>query len=243
MSKKIVLDAGHGINTPGKRCMNSIDANETREWYLNQRIVSKLQEKLQDYDVEVLRVDDPTGNSDVPLSNRCSKANDFNADIYCSFHHNAGINGGSGGGLTVLTYDNSAEAVRLRDILYNCLIGAGGLAGNRSNPKYADPSLYVLNSTKMIAVLVEHGFMDSTTDTPVILTEEYAEKMADGWVAFFEQYLGIVKKDSTAPAGSAVNVQLKSRLYYVQVGAFADKAKAEALVTELVEKGYQAIVK
>lgn len=243
MSKKIVLDAGHGINTPGKRCMKSIDANETREWYLNQRIVSKLQEKLQDYDVEVLRVDDPTGNSDVPLGTRCSKANNFNADIYCSFHHNAGINGGSGGGLSVLTYDNSAEAVRLRDTLYNCLISAGGLAGNRSNPKYADPDLYVLNSTKMIAVLVEHGFMDSTTDTPVILTEEYAEKMADGWVAFFEQYLGIVKKDSTAPAGQPADVQLSNKLYYVQIGAFSDKANAEALAAELIEKGYQVVIK
>lgn len=243
MSKKIVLDAGHGINTPGKRCMKSIDANETREWYLNQRIVSKVQEKLKGYDVEVLRVDDPAGNTDVTLSNRCIKANNFNADIYCSFHHNAGINGGSGGGLTVLTYDNSAEAVRLRDTLYNCLISAGGLPGNRSNPKYADPALYVLNSTKMIAVLVEHGFMDSTTDTQVILTEEYAEKMANGWIAFFEQYLGIEKKDNTAPDGQAVNVQLSNKLYYVQIGAFADKANAEALATELVTKGYQAIVK
>lgn len=49
----------------------------------------------------------------------------------------------------------------------------------------------------MSAVLVEHGFMDSTVDAPIILTEEYAEKMANGWIKFFENYLGIKKKVTT----------------------------------------------
>lgn len=235
MSKKIVLDAGHGLNTPGKRCMESIDAKETREWFLNQRIVSKVQEKLKNYDVEVLRVDDPTGKNDIDLNTRCRKANEFGADIYCAFHHNAGIAGGSGGGLVIITYDNSAEAIKMRNCLYDCLIAAGGLKGNRSNPKYANGSLRVLNGTKMIAVLAEHGFMDSTTDTPVILTDDYAEKMANGWIAFFEQYLGItkIKKEE----------QVTGKLYYVQVGAFRSKENADALVAELAGKGYSAIIK
>ena len=240
MSKKIVLDAGHGMNTPGKRCMKSIDANETREWYLNQRIVSKVQEKLKNYDVEVLRVDDSTGNADVTLTARCSKANNFGADLYCSFHHNAGINGGSGGGLSIITYDDSATAKTIRNTLYDCLINAGGIKGNRSNPKYADSSLYVLNGTKMHAVLAEHGFMDSTVDTPIILTEEFAEKMANGWIAFFEQYLGIKKKAESTPVPEE---QTEGKLYYVQVGAFKDKKNAEKLTAELNVKGYSAIIK
>lgn len=240
MSKKIVLDAGHGINTPGKRCMKSIDANETREWYLNQRIVSRVQEKLKSYDVEVLRVDDPDGYTDVTLTARCSMANSFGADLYCSFHHNAGINGGSGGGLSIITYDDSATAKTIRDTLYDSLINAGGIKGNRSNPKYADSSLYVLNGTKMYAVLVEHGFMDSTVDTPIILTEGFAEKMANGWISFFEQYLGIKKKAESTPASAE---QTEGKLYRVQVGAFKNKKNAEALAAELIRKGYSAIIK
>lgn len=199
MSKRIVLDAGHGMYTTGKRCMKEIDPNETREWWLNQRIASKVEERLKSYDVEVLRVDDSTGKTDVPLGTRCKKANDYKADIYCSFHHDAGANGSSAGGITVFTYDNSAEAVKLRNTLYECLRVAGGLAG-RATPKRANPGLYVLNSTRMIAVLVEHGFMDSTNDTPVILTNEYAEKMANGWIEFFEKYLGLKKKAADQPA-------------------------------------------
>lgn len=210
MSKRIVLDAGHGMYTPGKRCMKEIDPNETREWWLNQRIASKVEERLKSYDVEVIRVDDPTGKTDVPLGTRCAKANDFKADIYCSFHHNAGINGRNGGGIVVFTYDNSKEAIRLRNTLYECLISAGGLSGDRSNPKTANPGLQVLNSTRMIAVLVEHGFMDSIKDTPVILTNEYAEKMAAGWIDFFEKYLGIKKKAADQPAAAPANAPVAS---------------------------------
>ena len=177
---KIALDAGHGFNTPGKRCFKAIDPNETREWTLNSRIVEKVQKKLKEYEnIEVLRVDDPTGKTDVSLGERCRKANEFGVDIYCSFHHDAGANGGSSGGLTAITYSDTGEYIEMRNLLYNCLINAGGIRGNRSTPTYSNPSLYVLNSTKMKSVLVEHGFMDSAVDTPIILTDEYAEQVSN----------------------------------------------------------------
>lgn len=34
---KIVIDAGHGKNTAGKRCLKSLDKNETRECILMYR--------------------------------------------------------------------------------------------------------------------------------------------------------------------------------------------------------------
>lgn len=190
---RIVLDAGHGFYTAGKRCLKSIDTKETREWVLNNRIVTKVQNKLKEYDVDVLRVDDPTGITDISLRNRVNQANKFGADIYCSFHHNAGINGGTGGGISVITYNNGDKLVDIRNKLYNNLIDATELRGNRATPTYA-ASLYVLKYTNMNAVLVEHGFMDSTTDVPIILTEVFAEKCANGWIKFFEEYFGIKKK-------------------------------------------------
>lgn len=216
MSKivKIALDAGHGLYTAGKRCMKAIDPNETREWKLNSRIVEKVMKKLKDYEnVEVLRVDDPTGEIDVSLGERCRKANEFNADMYCAFHHDAGINGGNGGGLTVLTYGETSKDIALRDLLYDCLINAGGIKNNRYSPKYSKPSLYVLNSTRMIAVLVEHGFMDSQIDTPIILTDAYAEKVANGWIAFYEKYLGIKKKPQSKTTYQLGRYKLNKKLH------------------------------
>ena len=40
---KIALTAGHYKYTSGKRVMKSLDANETREWVLNDRIADKIE--------------------------------------------------------------------------------------------------------------------------------------------------------------------------------------------------------
>ena len=54
------------------------------------------------------------------------------------------------------------------------VIAAGGLKGDRWEPK-TTADWYVCRNTKMPAVLMEYGFMDSPDDVPVILTEEHAK--------------------------------------------------------------------
>ena len=98
---RIAIDAGHGVNTLGKRCLKKLDSKQTREWTLNDRIADKLERLLVSYNCEVLRVDDTTGAKDVSLANRVKAANDWKADVFISIHHNADINGGSGGGTLV----------------------------------------------------------------------------------------------------------------------------------------------
>ena len=158
-----VLDAGHGYNTAGKRCLKSIDPNETREWYLNQRIATKLEMKLANYaNVKTVRVDDPTGKIDVPLKTRTDTANALDTTLYISIHHDAGANGGSAGGLTIFTYDARAELLNIRNNLYESLRLAGALGG-RSNPKRS-ADFHVLRETKGNAVLVECGFITNDKD-------------------------------------------------------------------------------
>lgn len=239
---KIVLDAGHWLYESGRRCLKKFDANETREWELNKRIVEKVQAKLKDYEsVEVLRVDDPTGKTFIDVDVRARKANEFKADLYCSFHHNAGINGGAGGGITVLAYDSREELSNIRTKLYNCLINAGGIKGNRSQPLQNRPDLAVLRMTNMNAVLVEHGFMDSSVDTPIIITDAYAEKMANGWIAFFEQYLGIKKKVVATPKPTTTPTVLSGNKVQIELdvlknGSEGDSVKALQIL--LVGFGY-----
>ena len=71
----ICLDAGHYLETPGKRCMKALDPKETREWSLNERIARKVQSFLSKYDCTTMRVDDTTGKTEVTLYNRVIKAN------------------------------------------------------------------------------------------------------------------------------------------------------------------------
>ncbi len=183
----ICLDAGHGKYTAGKRCLKSIDPNETHEWILNDRIARYTAEGLAKYACQTMRVDDTTGETDVSLYDRVKKANDANADIFLSFHHNAGINGGDGGGICVFRCKNaSATSVSLQDAIYDSTVAKTGLRGNRATPKPIS-NFYVIYHTDMPAILGEFGFMDSTADTPIILTDDFARKCANGIVE------GIVK--------------------------------------------------
>lgn len=180
---KIALDAGHGLYTPGKECLKSLDPNVTEEWWLNNRICNLLENKLKAYSgYELKRMDDRTGKIDVALAQRTSNANTWGADIYLSVHHNAGVNGGSGGGIIAIVYTKPSEAsLEYQKIIYNDLIAATGLKGNRATPM-PKQNLHVCRETKMPAVLVECGFMDSSTDVPIILTDAFANKCAEALV-------------------------------------------------------------
>ena len=179
----ICIDAGHYIGTPGKRCLKDIDPGETREWTLNSRVADKLEAILAGYDCRTMRVDDVTGRRDVTLSQRVAAANRAKADVYLSIHHNAGINGGSGGGIVAyVSPSHQKQSEVVRDAVYRHTVAATGLRGNRAQP-LAEQSLYVCNYTTMPATLIELGFMDSTTDTPVILTEQFADQAAAGLAA------------------------------------------------------------
>ena len=194
---KIALSAGHGMNTSGKRCMKSIDKNETREWYLNDRICDKVEKKLSAYEgYSLLRVDDTTGKTDVALETRVGNANKWGADFYLSVHHNAGINGGSGGGIVSIVYTKPSETEKkYQKIIYDELIKETGLKGNRSTP-LPFQNLYECRETKMPSVLVECGFMDSTTDVPIILTEKFADEAAEGLVKALVKIGNLKEKES-----------------------------------------------
>lgn len=185
---KLVLSAGHGINTAGKRCLKSLDKNETREWYLNDRICDKIESKLKAYEgYKLLRVDDTTGKNDVPLKTRSDSANKWGGNLYLAIHHNAGINGGNGGGVSAYVYTSPTEkSVEWQKALYSSIIEYTGLKGNRATPLVRQ-NLHEVREPKMASVLLECGFMDSKTDVPIILTDNFAEQVASACVKVIVQ--------------------------------------------------------
>lgn len=192
---KLALNAGHSMNTAGKRCDYRIDPNQTREWYLNDRIADKIENLLADYNgIEVLRIDDTTGKKDIALSTRTSKANNWGADFYLALHANAGIKCGTGGGIMAFTYtsvDNTTKSWQID--LYNELIKLTGLKGNRATP-LAKANLHEVRETKMPAVLLELGFMDSKTDVPIILSDTFANQCAQACVNVIVAKAKLTKK-------------------------------------------------
>lgn len=178
----ICLDAGHGLNTNGKECLDG-----TKEWTLNARIADKVFDLLlNNTDIHVLRADDVTGKADVPLGTRVAKANNAKVDYYISIHHNAGIRGGKGGGIVVYYYSSKKEREEQANRLYKRCIDNGGLRGNRWKP-VQKANFYVLRKTSAPALLIECGFMDSVVDMPIIQSETYADLIAHAIYDFIRE--------------------------------------------------------
>lgn len=196
MSKLIVIDAGHGMNTAGKRCLKCIDPNETREWALNDRIADRLQELLDLYECKVLRVDDTTGTKDIALSARVKAANTAKADVYISIHHNAGINGGVGGGTVVYYYSAAMDRPVQAQKLYNFVVGKTGLRGNRSS-KVINKAFYVIKNTSM----------------PAFLIEEYGLKELNSRISSEQMNNGQTGSSQTG-SGQSGSVATQTELYY-----------------------------
>ena len=229
---KLALNAGHYKYTAGKRCNASLDPSQTREWVLNDRICDKIEKILAEYDgIEVLRIDDTTGEKDISLYNRTLKANNWGADFWLGIHHNAAGKVFSGGGIVAYVYTSpSAKALEWQKALYNASVKATGLSGNRSAP-LAKKNLHECRETKMPAVLMECGFMDSTVDCPIILSEGFADKIAKAFADVIIEKSGATKK-----------VTEPNAIYRVQVGAYSKKENAEKMAHKLKVDGYDAII-
>lgn len=226
---KICISAGHGINTAGKR-ITLAGYDNTREWTLNSRIANKFELLLSTYNCEVLRVDDTTGATDVSNTDRAEKSNEWGADVYISIHHNAGVNGGSGGGTLVFFSSTKPERKAQAQSMYDCVVEQTGLVGNRSY-HIQRKGFTEIAKADAPSFLIENGFMDSTTDVPIILTEAHADKTAVGLVNFLVKEFGLTERTIEPTI-----------LYKVQCGAFIERKNAEALRDKLVNDGYEAVI-
>lgn len=193
---KIAYCAGHYIGTAGKRLPKELDKKETREWVLNNRVARYFAEAAAQYEgVLLYRTDDETGKTFVDIPERVDQANKWGADLYVDIHHNAAGRVFSGGGVEAFCYPGSAKGKEYRDAIYGEVIAAGALKGNRSNP-LQEKKFDSLSMSKMPAVLVEYGYMDSTVDAPVILTDEYSRKVAYATMDGIAKVAGLKKKNA-----------------------------------------------
>lgn len=225
---KIAYCAGHDLSTPGKRVPAALDPDQTREWVLNDRVARYFNERMLQYDgVETMRVDDSTGKNEIEIKDRTAAANEWGADLYLDFHHNAGADLSNAGGVVVFCYPGSVKGREYMEAIYDAVIEAGGLKGNRSNPKI-EKAYMSLKLAKAPAVLIEYGFMDSRADYPVISTEEYARKA------------GYATADAVAKVnGLKLRPAETAKVYRLVLGPFDNKEVLE----ELIKSFANAVIK
>lgn len=188
---KIAVCAGHGYNTPGKRT-----PDHEREWSFNDKVVRAFISEMSKYDVEVRRFDDPTGKTDIPLYVRTNNANKWGADIYISFHHNANTaRWGNWTGVETFVYTNpNPKSIELAKCVHPYMVKTYGLKDRgikRGN-------LHIVRETKMPAILVEGGFMDSTIDIVKLRDDDVLKNAGVGIATGVVQYAKL-KKGSNSP--------------------------------------------
>ena len=196
---KILIDNGHGINTPGKRSPDGV----LREYAWNRLIAGRVVSALTDlgHDATLLVPE----QEDVPLPERCRRAGELcrllgrDNVILISIHANAAGRGDrwyDATGWCAYTTRGDTRA----DALATCLYEAARfhLPGQRLRTDYTDgdPDLeadfYILRHTLPPAVLVENFFMDSRRDHKFLLS-------ADGQQAIVNLHVdGICRYLSTA---------------------------------------------
>lgn len=197
MAFKVAISAGHYLGNP-KRCHKSLDPNETREWWLNDRIADKLEKLLAEYDgIEVLRLDDTTGKKHVSNEERARIANNWKADLYLAIHHNAADKVFSGGGITAYIHSTNAKpgAAEWQKAFYDACIDYTGLKGNRATP-LSKAKLYECGAPNCVSVLMELGFMNSTVDVPIILSDSFATAIAKALARVIVERSGVSKRAS-----------------------------------------------
>lgn len=223
MAFKIAFCAGHYKYTAGKRVPKQLDPNETREWYINDRVAKHFARAALEYDgVEILRTDDSTGENFIDIPERCASANKWGADLYIDMHHNAGIMLGKGGGVCAFSYPKSEKGKAYRDAIYNAVIAAGGLKGNRAQP-LQEKKFDSLSYSHMPAVLMEYGFMDSKTDAPIILTDEYSKLVAYATMAGIAKVAGLKKKGQPEAAAKKSVAEIAKEVIAGKWGNGADR--------------------
>ena len=164
---KILIDNGHGHNTPGKRSPDG----KFREYAYNREIAKRIVADLIDrgYDAELLVPED----NDISLEERvrrvnalCSAHGKSNV-ILVSVHVNAAGNGSNwtnATGWSVYTCKGQTASDKLAECL--CEAAIKNFPGKRIRTDYSDgdsdweENFYILRHTLCPAVLTENFFMD-----------------------------------------------------------------------------------
>ena len=190
----ITLDAGHGFNTSGKRAYD----DSFREWQINDRVATKVEQGLESrYGVNVIRVDDVTGQTDVGLRERVNRAVQAKSDLHISIHQNAfgdvAPNDITG---TETFYHLDEESRRLADkITANMARNMG--RNNRMAKSANELNLFIpreMTKQGIPSVLAEGINMFNEEDVRYMMTEKYANDYAEAVIeAIVKQYNLIYK--------------------------------------------------
>lgn len=216
MATSIVIDAGHGGFDAGASYQERKEKDDVL------KLALALGEKLsqEGFDVSYTRTTDVYNT---PYE-KAQIANDIGADYFVSLHRNSSEIPNKYQGVQTLVYQENEVLSNLANSINDEL----SKVGFQNLGIEERPGLVVLRRTKMPAVLVEVGFINSDVDNEI----------SD------EKFSQIVDALATGIEGGIYQAQVKpKRQYGVQVGLFEYFSNAQYLQEQLQDMGYSVQVK
>lgn len=213
MPYSIMLDAGHGGRDPGAVYNGRQEKDDAL------RLVMAIGEILQNngIDVEYTRITDVYES---PYQ-KAMEANEAGVDLFISIHRNSFPQDNVVSGVESLVYNKQGIKYEMAQNI-NAQLETVGFVNLGVQ---ARPNLVVLRRTRMPAVLVEVGFINSEVDNQLFDQNfsDIAQAIADG----------ILDTLNNFPLEEEIS-------YSVQTGAFRNRRYAERLLGELQEMEFPA---
>ena len=214
MKPTIIIDAGHGGYD------NGASYNGRKEKDNNLRLALAVGNLLEQDGFPVVY----TRTTDVyqrPID-KARIANESGGDYFVSFHRNSSPNANTYSGVQTLVYDDSGIAGQMARNINEQLETVG--FANLGVPIRKD--LIVLKRTKMPAVLIEAGFLNTDADNET-----------------FDQNFDAMARAIAAGIEQTVSAAQTEKQFGVQVGLFRRYENAMYLFNELIQKGYYAQIR
>lgn len=246
MNYTVVIDPGHGGNDPGAVYNGRKEKDDTLNLAL---AVGNI---LEENGINVVY----TRTSDVyetPFT-KATKGNEAGADFFISIHRNSSEKPNEYNGTSTLIFDNSGIKKEM----------AANINAELKKVGYNDlgtdirPNLVVLKRTKMPAILVEAGFINSDKDNALFDEEFYdtADAIAKGILKTLRKQEEYVKNTSTEQKIEAYkentdninndnNMECicdREEIYRVQTGAFENQANADTMLNRLLMEDIPAFI-
>lgn len=210
-----MLDAGHGGTDPGAVFQGRQEKDD------NLRLTMAVGKILADNGIDVAY----TRTTDIYQTpfEKATIANQSGADYFISFHRNSSPTPDQYQGVEVLVYNKAG----IKYEMAQNIVGALGEVGFQELGVKERPGLVVLRRTRMPALLIEAGFINSSEDNQ--LFDGKFEEMAQ---AIASAILGTLDQEN-----------VEGPTYYrVQVAAFQNRPYADRLLYQLQDEGYPAFL-
>ena len=193
---KVLIDPGHGIDTPGKRSPDGL----FREYLWNRQVADLILEGLVSAGVDASLV--VTETNDVSLRNRVNRVNTIcnrlgaSNVLLVSIHANAAGNGSAwmnANGWSCYTSKGQTKSDQVAECLYDAFEAEFQDRKIRKDMSDGDrdweENFYVLEKSKCPAVLLENFFYDNREECAWMLQEETKKRIASAAVKGIIKYI------------------------------------------------------